>query len=102
MSQNTIQKHKGKTMAKILNASLLMLIMVFGLSCSREETLALSTELLFNYPSDNPLEQISEDFLGKAGVDVDLSFWNDDEEKGWIKESCDCDEECDCSCECAE
>jgi hypothetical protein len=41
-------------------------------------------EAVKNYPSDNPLEQLTQDVIkSQTGVDVDISFWDDDEDKGW-------------------
>ena len=41
-------------------------------------------EVIEHYPSDNPAEEFAEDIIEeKTGFDVDLSFWDDDEEKGW-------------------
>lgn len=72
-----------------------LLCICFLSSCSYWEMYKTTEVILQNYPSDNPIESLCEDVLkSETGIDVDISFWDDDEDKGWIEDS-----KVDCSCE---
>lgn len=56
-------------------------------SCTWLEVLVVSREVLEHYPADNPAEQsvdrwIDEELDLEEGT-TDISFWNDNDDKGW-------------------
>lgn len=57
-------------------------IIVLTTSCSVIELLSATKVIAETYPSDNPIEtRIEEIIEDKTSLDIDISFWNPDNDK---------------------
>ena len=65
----------------------LFFLSLFG-GCTWWQMASTFVDIAEEYPSDNPLESLCEDVLeSQTGIDIDISFWDDDEDKGWGQDS---------------
>ena len=68
----------------------LFVLLLFLYGCTWWQAWYVAQEVVEHYPPDNPLENkivepFIEDQLGLEPDSIDISFWNDDEDKGWVK-----------------
>lgn len=87
-----------KIFSACVSGVLLVLILLSLCSCSFWQVISTTVAIVEEYPEDNPIEQNLQDIArDEFDINVDLSFWDgDDEDKDWAGHT---EDDPNCSCE---